>query len=118
MEAKALKEKSLKELLEIEKEKRSELFKMRMQHYTGQLMDVSKLKVLKRDVARILTVLKTKRVEEDLKELVKLSESTRSEALKTKVRFFSKYIENVVKLNHSQKREITKMLTALKRKRK
>lgn len=118
MEAKVLREKTLSELLEIEKERRSELFKVRMQHYTGQLIDVTQLRKLRGDVARVATLIKVKRVEADLKELVKLSENAGSPKLKTKVRFLSKYSEDVKRLNSSQKKEISKMLASLKRKKK
>ena len=57
MEIKELRNKSLEELFSLEKETREELFKVRMQHYSGQLLDPSKIGKLKRNVARILTVI-------------------------------------------------------------
>lgn len=57
MEIKELRNKSLEELFTLEKETRDELFKVRMQHYSGQLLDPSKIGKLKRNVARILTVI-------------------------------------------------------------
>ncbi|MBN2693927.1 50S ribosomal protein L29 [bacterium] len=59
-----LSQKLLKELKELEKEKRMELFTARMKHYSGQLMDVSQLKKLKKEVAAILTVIHQKENEE------------------------------------------------------
>ena len=60
MEMKELRKKSLEELFTIEKEAREELFKVRMQHYSGQLLDPSKIGKLKKNVARILTVISEK----------------------------------------------------------
>jgi large subunit ribosomal protein L29 len=57
MEIKELRSKSLEELFTLEKETREELFKVRMQHYSGQLLDPSKISKLKKNVARILTVI-------------------------------------------------------------
>lgn len=57
MEIKELRNKSLEELFTLEKETRDELFKVRMQHYSGQLLDPSKVGKLKKNVARILTVI-------------------------------------------------------------
>ncbi len=57
MEIKELRNKSLEELFTLEKETREELFKVRMQHYSGQLLDPSKVGKLKKNVARILTVI-------------------------------------------------------------
>ena len=41
-------------------EKREELFKLRFQHAAGPLEKTSSLLVLRRDIARILTILKEK----------------------------------------------------------
>lgn len=57
MEIKELRNKSKDELSSLEKETREELFKVRMQHYSGQLLDPSKINKLKKNVARILTVI-------------------------------------------------------------
>jgi len=57
MEIKELRNKSLEELSSLEKEAREELFKVRMQHYSGQLLDPSRIGKLKKNVARILTVI-------------------------------------------------------------
>ncbi len=57
MELKELRSKTSEELTSLLKESRDELFKVRMQHYSGQLLDPSKIGKLKKDVARILTVI-------------------------------------------------------------
>ena len=57
MEIKELRNKSLEELFSLEKDTRNELFKVRMQHYSGQLLDPTKIGKLKKNVARILTVI-------------------------------------------------------------
>jgi large subunit ribosomal protein L29 len=57
MKAAELREKSTGELRELEKDLREQLFKFKMQLYTGQLERVSELKTTKRDIARVLTVL-------------------------------------------------------------
>jgi large subunit ribosomal protein L29 len=60
MKTKELRSKSLEELYSLEKEAREELFKVRMQHAVGQLLDPSKISKMKKDVARILTVISEK----------------------------------------------------------
>jgi large subunit ribosomal protein L29 len=56
MKASELKEKSDQELVELERQLRDELFRMRMKHYSGQLQDVAQMRNTRRDIARILTV--------------------------------------------------------------
>lgn len=58
MKAKELRERTVEELRELETELREKLFRLKMQHYTGQLESVAELKAMKRDIARVLTVLK------------------------------------------------------------
>jgi large subunit ribosomal protein L29 len=57
MKAGDLKTKSEAELVEMERELRDELFRLRMKHFTGQLQRVSELTEKRRDIARVLTVL-------------------------------------------------------------
>lgn len=57
MKAVELRGKSEAELVELERELRDELFRLRMKHFTGQLQRVSELKEKRRDIARVLTVL-------------------------------------------------------------
>jgi len=49
------------ELLQRDEELKDQLFKLKFQHALGQLEDAMKLKNLKRDRARILTILKERK---------------------------------------------------------
>jgi large subunit ribosomal protein L29 len=60
MKAKELKELTKVELLKKQKDLKEELFNLRFQHSTGQLENTSRSKSLKKDVARIETVLRQK----------------------------------------------------------
>lgn len=55
-EAKELRGRSHEELESFVKEKREELFKLRFQHFTGQLENVARLKQVRREIARGETV--------------------------------------------------------------
>ncbi len=48
------------ELIEKEKELGEELFNLRFQHATGQLENVMRIPQIKRDIARVKTILKEK----------------------------------------------------------
>ena len=48
------------ELLEKKKELGEELFNLRFQHATGQLENVMRIPQIKRDIARVKTILKEK----------------------------------------------------------
>jgi len=56
MKAAELRQKTEKELVELERQLRDELFRLRMKHYSGQLQNVSELRVKRRDIARVKTV--------------------------------------------------------------
>jgi large subunit ribosomal protein L29 len=58
VKAQELRDKSEQELVELEKQLRDELFRLRMKHFTGQLQRVSELKEKRRDIARVKTVLR------------------------------------------------------------
>ena len=58
MKASELREMSTGELREKEQELREQLFRLKMNHYTNQLEKVSDLRSTKRDIARILTILR------------------------------------------------------------
>ena len=58
MKAKELRQLSEGELLEQEKELGEELFNLRFQHATGQLENVMRIPQVKRDIARVKTILK------------------------------------------------------------
>jgi large subunit ribosomal protein L29 len=56
-----LRELSDDELIQRDEELKDQLFKLKFQHALGQLEDAMKLKNLKRDRARILTILKERK---------------------------------------------------------
>jgi len=60
MKAKNLRQLSEGELLVKEKELGEELFNLRFQHATGQLDNVMRIPQVKRDIARLKTILKEK----------------------------------------------------------
>ncbi len=60
MKAKELRQLSEGELLEKEKGLAEELFNLRFQHATGQLENVMRVPQVKRDIARLKTILKEK----------------------------------------------------------
>ena len=60
MKASELQQLSTDELRSKVEELRAELFGARMKHQTGQLENTARLSVLRRDVARIETVLRSK----------------------------------------------------------
>jgi large subunit ribosomal protein L29 len=60
MKAKELRQLSEGELLEKEKELGEELFNLRFQHATGQLENVMRIPQIRRDIARVKTILKEK----------------------------------------------------------
>ena len=60
MKAKELRELTAEELLKREKDLKEEIFNLRFQHSTGQLDNTSRMKLIKKDVARIEMVLHEK----------------------------------------------------------
>jgi len=58
MKANELREKNMTELTQELRELKSELFKLRFQHATNQLDNPNKLKNVKKDIARVKTVLR------------------------------------------------------------
>ena len=60
MKAKDLRQLSEGELLVKDKELGEELFNLRFQHDTGQLENVMRIPQVKRDIARLKTILKEK----------------------------------------------------------
>ena len=64
MKAKELRVKTLAELENEVKELKSELFKLRFQHATNQLENPLKLREVRRDIARVKTLIKEKEVGE------------------------------------------------------
>ncbi len=61
MKASELRELAVEELEQKSRETRDELFNAKVKHATGQLEDMAKLKRLRRDIARVETVLLQKR---------------------------------------------------------
>ncbi len=60
MKAKDLREQTKEELLKKKKDIKEELFNLRFQHSTGQLENTARLRLLKKDVAKIETILRQK----------------------------------------------------------
>jgi len=60
MKASELRELSTEELLRREEELKEELFNLRFQHFTGQLENTARLKQVKREIARVKTILREK----------------------------------------------------------
>ena len=60
MKATEIREMSLEEMSRKEADSKQEWFNLRFQHGTGQLENTSKLKAVKRDIARIKTVIRQK----------------------------------------------------------
>ena len=60
MEAKDIREHSLKELQTKELDLQQELFNLKFQLQTGQLENAAKIKVIKKDLARVKTILREK----------------------------------------------------------
>ncbi len=60
MKARELRELSGDELQSKEEELKDQLFKLKFQHALGQLENAMKLKSIKKDIARIKTILKEK----------------------------------------------------------
>jgi large subunit ribosomal protein L29 len=60
MKAREMKELSVDELTAKEREFREEEFKLRFRHATGQLEKTARLKQLRRDIARVKTIMREK----------------------------------------------------------
>lgn len=63
MKAIELKEMSLDEISRKELDLTQELFNLRFQHGTGQLENTSKLKSIKREIARVKTIIRQKEIQ-------------------------------------------------------
>ena len=64
MKAEEIREKSAEELASLIGELRTEQFKARIQNHTNQLDSTAKLRGLRRDIARIHTVLRQRELEQ------------------------------------------------------
>jgi large subunit ribosomal protein L29 len=57
MKAKELREKSIEELRTTQTDLKEQLFKLRFQKATGQIQNPSKIRMVRRDIARVETIL-------------------------------------------------------------
>jgi large subunit ribosomal protein L29 len=64
MKAAEIREMSLEEMLRKEADSKQEWFNLRFQHGTSQLENTSKIKSVKRDIARIKTVIRQKKTQQ------------------------------------------------------
>jgi large subunit ribosomal protein L29 len=64
MKASEIREKKESELYDKLSDYRKELFNLRFQHATGQLGNTQRMKAVKRNVARILTILRERDLEQ------------------------------------------------------
>lgn len=64
MKAQELRDLSVDELAAKEREFREEEFNLRFKHATGQLEKTHRLKMLRRDIARVKTIIKEKEASE------------------------------------------------------
>ena len=60
MKAAQFREQTVEELREKERELAEQLFALRLQQVTGQIENPAKLRLVRRDLARVLTVLREK----------------------------------------------------------
>ena len=63
LNTKDLREMKTEELETLNQERRRQAFDLRFQHYTGQLQDSAALRVNRRDIARIETILRERQLE-------------------------------------------------------
>ena len=63
MKAAELREMTIDELKKKEQELRKELFNLRFQHATHQLENTSRIRLVRRDIARVNTVIREKQLE-------------------------------------------------------
>lgn len=65
MRASEMREKNSSDLQSRLSEHRKELFNLRFQHATGQLGNTQRIPTVKKDIARILTILRERELESD-----------------------------------------------------
>lgn len=63
MNASELRERDDDGLEELERQLQDELFRLEMQHQTGQLQETSRLEETRRDIARVKTILREREIE-------------------------------------------------------
>ncbi|MBU0552699.1 50S ribosomal protein L29 [Myxococcota bacterium] len=62
MKASEIREKSLDELMEYNKEQRKALFDLRFKHYTGQLISTADIRNARREIARVETIIREREI--------------------------------------------------------
>lgn len=67
MKVNEMRELSQEELIKEERDLKGELFKLRFQHATNQLDNPIKLKTVKKDIARVKTLLRERQIKEAAK---------------------------------------------------
>lgn len=65
MKASELRERDDEGLRDLEQQLQDELFRLEMQHHTGQLQETHRLKETRRDIARVKTILQERATEAD-----------------------------------------------------
>ncbi|HHW45932.1 MAG TPA: 50S ribosomal protein L29 [Clostridiales bacterium] len=68
MKAKEIREKSVPELQELLKELKQELFHLRFQHAINQLDNPMRIKAVKKDIARVKTIIREHELKSDSSE--------------------------------------------------
>ena len=64
MNAKEIRDKSVDELTKTLGDLEEQLFKLRFQKSTGQIEDPTKIRVVRKDIARVLTVMNERKAQE------------------------------------------------------
>jgi len=62
LKPRALREKNDEELVQLESELKEDYFKLRFQHATGQMENPSKLRLIRKDLARVKTILRERQL--------------------------------------------------------
>jgi len=65
MKASELRERTDEGLEELEEQLQNELFQLEMKHQTGQLQETSRLKEIRRDIARVKTILRERELTDE-----------------------------------------------------
>jgi large subunit ribosomal protein L29 len=62
LKPRALREKSDEELNQLESDLKEDYFKLRFQHATGQMENPSKLRLIRKDLARVKTIIRERQL--------------------------------------------------------
>jgi large subunit ribosomal protein L29 len=63
-----LREKSGEELLQLENDLSEDYFKLRFQHATGQMENPTKLRMIRKDIARVKTIIRERQLDKERRE--------------------------------------------------